>query len=136
MIRSTLSAQRRFHSEEDPRELIDQQIHESVSLEYKSGRLAEDKNRRSEVLAEAVSALANSQGGTLLIEIITTNQVGRGNERPEVPDKIDGVDRSLLSRETIDNILVSNIQPKVPDVEVNRRVAGGNLTLRPSQIRT
>lgn len=125
---SAASINGQFRSEEEIQNLIENQLHENVSLEYKSGFLADDKNRRGSELAEAVSALANSQGGTLLIGIKTRKESGRGNERPEIPDRIDGVDRSVLSRETIDNILVSNIQPKVPDVEIYEIALSGDLS--------
>jgi hypothetical protein len=75
-----------------------------------------------------VSALANSQGGILLIGINTENKTGgTGKEKFEIPKDIDGVNPKILSRETISNILCSNIQPIVPNVEIDQISLSGDL---------
>ena len=43
---STASINGQFRSEEEVQNFIDNQIHETVSLEYKSGLLVDDKNGR------------------------------------------------------------------------------------------
>lgn len=109
-----------FDSEESLLELVQQEVPESIGLEYKGGDLGGSRNL---VLSKAVSAFANSQGGVLLIGISEGYKEipdSKGKEKVKIPVDIEGVDPTKLTRETIDNIMLSNIQPPVRNVEITR----------------
>lgn len=85
----------------DLQSLIDNQVPESLSLEYKRAA-ALDRNKADEIVKD-VSALANSAGGTLIYGIAEASQR---------PTALDPIDRSRYSQEWLAQI-ISNIQPKL-----------------------
>lgn len=82
--------------------LIDDEIQESLTLDYKaSASLAKDSKSRDE-LCKDVSAFANSAGGQIIYGI---------EEKDRLPTKIDA--GSELTREWIEQVIGSNIQPRL-----------------------
>jgi predicted HTH transcriptional regulator len=82
--------------------LIDDEIQESLTLDYKaSASLAKDSRSRDE-LCKDVSAFANSAGGQIIYGIEEEN--GR-------PTKID--QGSQITREWIEQVVDSNVQPRI-----------------------
>lgn len=90
---------------------ISDQIEESHRLEYKSaGSLIRTDKARLEITKD-VSAIANADGGIIIYGV---------NEHPEhrhLPEKIDPIDRSQISKEWLEHN-INNIQPPIQGVEV------------------
>ena len=86
----------------DLQRLIDDEIQESLTLDYKDSRaLAKDSKSRDE-LCKDVSAFANSAGGQIVYGI---------EEKDHKPVAIDG--GSELTREWIEQVIDSNVQPRI-----------------------
>jgi hypothetical protein len=86
----------------DLQRLIEDEIHESLSLDYKASlALAKDSNSKSE-LCKDVSAFANSAGGQIVYGI---------KENDGKPVEID--DGTDLTREWIEQVIDSNLQPRI-----------------------
>jgi hypothetical protein len=87
---------------EDLQRLVDEEIQESLTLDYKaSPSLARDDRSRDE-LCKDVSAFANSAGGQIIYGIV---------EKDRKPVKVD--DGSDLTREWIEQVIDSRVQPRV-----------------------
>jgi hypothetical protein len=88
--------------------LIDAQVQESLHLDYKDSR-ALGKDKKSEI-AKDVSAFANADGGTIIYGVAEANHV---------PEKIDeGVDHRELSHEWLEQIIRSNITPRIDGLRI------------------
>src|SRR4051794_20829352 len=82
--------------------LIDEEIQESLTLDYKaSPSLAKDSPSRNE-LCKDVSAFANSAGGQIVYGIV---------ERDRKPVAIDA--GSEVTREWIEQVIDSNVQQRI-----------------------
>jgi hypothetical protein len=89
---------------EDIQNLINNKIKESLTLEYK--RELGDNNTK---IAEDVSAFANTSGGTIIYGI---------REDGGLPASINWI-KSKGVKERIENIALSNIQPKAEGIAIN-----------------
>jgi hypothetical protein len=100
----------KFEKKADLQRLIDDEILESYVLDYKaSPALAKDSKSRDE-LCKDVSAFANSAGGQIIYGIV---------EDKHLPKSIDpGVDQSVITKEWIEQVLNSNIQPRIRDLVI------------------
>ncbi len=87
-------------------QLIDDKIEESLELEYKGGELSKKKDELRNTLSKEVSALANSNGGNLIIGVDE-------DKDKNVPTGYSLIDRKEWSKERIENIITSNIQPRI-----------------------
>jgi hypothetical protein len=89
-------------TKDDLQRLVDEEIQESLTLDYKaSPSLARDSRSRDE-LCKDVTAFANSAGGQIIYGIV---------EKDRKPVKVDsGTD---LSREWIEQVIDSNVQPRL-----------------------
>ena len=92
-------------SETDLNNLIQNRIEESQQLEYKSSLAINDTKE----ISKDVSAMANSAGGTLIYGIKEFDI----KESNHLPEKIDPVNRLNHSREWLEQVINSNIQPKI-----------------------
>jgi Putative DNA-binding domain len=92
----------KISTKEDLQRLVDEEIQESLTLDYKaSPSLARDDKSRDE-LCKDVSAFANSGGGQIIYGIVEKNRK---------PVKVD--DGSDLSREWIEQVIDSRVQPRL-----------------------
>lgn len=95
----------------DVQALIRERVPEDIHLDYKrSAAIADDK--RGEI-AKDVSAFANSDGGVLVygVEEDPVQHVPTGTDA--------GVDHGRFSREWLEHVIDSNIQPRIADVEIS-----------------
>ena len=95
----------------DIERLIEDQIKESLILEYKSGDWIQDNKNSKFNLKKWVSSFANSAGGTIIIGV---SEKEIDNEC--YPDKIDGIDITKFKEDIgkwIDDVLVDNIYPRL-----------------------
>lgn len=92
--------------------LVSEKVPEDVRLEYKrSDSLNLDVQSNKHELARDVSAFANAGGGTIIYGIKESHD--------GIPDEIDaGIDTSTLSIQRIEQVIYSNLQPPLADVQV------------------
>jgi hypothetical protein len=92
----------KISTKDDLQRLVDEEILESLTLDYKaSPSLAKDSRSRDE-LCKDVTAFANSAGGQIIYGI---------EEKDRKPVKVD--DGSNLSREWIEQVIDSNVQQRL-----------------------
>lgn len=88
--------------------LIATQTQESLHLDYKDSRVI-DKSKREEI-SKDVSAFANSDGGTIIYGV---------TEQYHLPVARDnGVDHSQYSREWLEQVINSNISPRIDGIQI------------------
>jgi predicted HTH transcriptional regulator len=88
----------------DLEKLIRDQVQESVHLDYKQSEALSVQRKPTEIVKD-VSSFANSDGGVLIYGIV---------EKDHLPVRIDdGSDHADITRERIEQLLLSNIQPRV-----------------------
>jgi hypothetical protein len=95
---------------------IENEIEENSSLEYKGGKsldLSIDKNKSE--LCKDISAFANSNGGIIIYGISEFNL----KEKAHLPEKLSPVDGRIVTKERIEQILQTNIKPKIKDIKIN-----------------
>ena len=90
--------------------LVDDQIEESLVLDYKASPALSRENARVNELCKDVSSFANSAGGQIVYGIREQDQ------RPVEID--DGVDGSVITREWIEQTLTTRIQPKIDGLRI------------------
>ena len=87
--------------------LIVEDIQESLTLDYKdAAALGKSNSQRSE-LCKDVSVFANSAGGQIVYCIQE-----KGHHPTRVQD-VDGVDPTAISREWIEQVIDSNVRPRI-----------------------
>lgn len=92
-------------------ELIENQIQESLTLDYKDSRSLGKNDGKKNEISKDVSAFANSAGGVIIYGI---------QEENHLPKCIDeGVDPNEISKEWIEQIIDSRIQRKIDDIQIH-----------------
>jgi Putative DNA-binding domain len=102
--------------------LVAQDIQESLTLDYKEARsLGKGSSERNE-LCKDVSAFANSAGGQILYGIEEKDR------HPMRVQEADGVDSGVITREWIEQVIDSNVQPRIGGLRIKPiEVAPGRL---------
>jgi len=100
-------------TEQDLHDLIGQS--ESARLEFKSGRLLDDRTKAIETISAEISAFANSEGGVLVLGI----RERREGQQP-VAAEIDGVDTSAVAPQWLQQVIESNISPHLAGIRLKR----------------
>jgi hypothetical protein len=89
-------------------EYIDEEIEESLSLDYKgAGALQKTPGKRKEITKD-VSAMANANGGVIIYGILEYQD----SEKKHLPERLDPINRSLLSKEWLEHA-IGNISPRI-----------------------
>lgn len=93
--------------------LIQNEVEERHDLEYKSsGSLAKSDGKKTEITKD-VSAFANSSGGVIVYGISEHSSKSKNH----LPQSIDPIDRSTISREWMDQV-IGNIEPRIPNIKI------------------
>ena len=108
--------------EEDLRRLIEQKVPEDVVLEYKRSEALSGESRMKDELSKDISAFAHAAGGTLIYGIEESQSTSGGSR---IPIKLHGCDASLVSREWLENVIDSNIRPKIPGLRIRAVTLSG-----------
>lgn len=96
------------------RQLIDDSIEESSTLEYKGAGAMSKKDEKKKEIVKQVTAMANSTGGTIIYGMAEYNDDGKKH----LPEKLDPINRSEISKEWLDSIIQS-IQPRIDGVKIH-----------------
>jgi len=95
---------------EDLELLIQQQVQESLHLDYKSSASLSKSGQKE--IPKDVSAFANSDGGMIIYGI---------EESGHLPVRIDeGVSNSVITREWIEQAILSNISPRIEGIQIQQ----------------
>jgi len=91
-------------------QLINDGVEENLHLEYKAcGALAKTDGKKKEI-SKDVSAFANSDGGVIIYGVKEFDET----DKKHLPEKVeDGFDPSMISKEWLEQVITSNIQPKI-----------------------
>jgi len=98
-------------TEKDIQELVDNDVAESLDLEYKACGALQKGDREKNEVSKDVSAFANSGGGTIIYGVVEENHK---------PIKLDdGYDQDDISREWLENVITSRIHQKINGIKIN-----------------
>lgn len=92
------------YSEQDLKSLVNDEIEESLNLDYKSARSLDKSDGKKRELVKDISAFANSDGGIIIFGIEEVNHK---------PGEFSFVDGSVFTNEWLENVIDSNIQPRI-----------------------
>jgi hypothetical protein len=92
----------------DLQRLIDEEIQESLTLDYKASPALGKNSKRRDELCKDVSAFANSAGGQIIY--------GMEEGKDRKPIKIG--DGSDITREWIEQVIDSNVQPRIEGLTI------------------
>lgn len=102
-----------MRTKEDLQRLIDNEVEESTILEYKSSFAVQNPKWREE-LAKDISAMANSNGGTIVFGI-KQKDIGNGNA---IAHRLTPIPSSEMTKDKLSQLLSSNIQPIINNLEI------------------
>lgn len=102
-----------MRTKEDLQRLIDNEVEESTILEYKSSFAVQNPKWREE-LAKDISAMANSNGGTIVFGI-KQKDIGNGNA---IAHRLTPIPSSEMTKDKLSQLLSSNIQPIIKNLEI------------------
>lgn len=103
-----------LRTKSDLQRLVDERLEESLTLDYKDSRALSRDGKGPDELCKDVSALANSAGGQLVYGI----EEDKTTKRPFSVD--DGVVDCKISREWIEQVLNSRIEPRINGIQITR----------------
>jgi hypothetical protein len=99
----------------DLERLITEKVEESLHLEYKDARSISSDSRKKAEIAKDVSAMANSSGGTIIYGMKEFDD----EEKKHLPEKITPIDRREFSKEWLEQVINSNISPRIEGLLVH-----------------
>lgn len=102
-----------MRTKDDLQRLIDNEVEESTILEYKSSFAVQNPKWREE-LAKDISAMANSNGGTIVFGI-KQKDIGNGNA---IAHRLTPIPSSEMTKDKLSQLLSSNIQPIINNLEI------------------
>ena len=101
-------------SKTDLEKLINNKIEENLELEYKSADSIGKSIGKKKEISKDVSAFANSNGGVLIYGIKEFDE----KDKRHLPQKIDPIDRTTYSKEWLEQVINSNISPRINGIKI------------------
>jgi Putative DNA-binding domain len=102
----------KLETKSDLDRLIEEDIQESLTLDYKDARALEKTDQKRNELCKDVSAFANSAGGQVIYGLQED-----GHHPVRVQD-VDAVNPADISREWIEQVIDSNVQPRIQNLRI------------------
>ena len=104
-------------TKDDLQTLLDNEVTESKTIEYKQVLPGNSEKEKKEFLAD-VSSFANAGGGDLIYGITEDKKTGK-------PKSLDGLDIENIDQEILrlDNMIRTGIQPRLPSVTISPPIA-------------
>lgn len=93
----------------DLMQLITDEVEENINLDYKAADALQNTDSKKKEIAKDVSAMANSAGGIIIYGIKEFDEP----DNSHLPESITPVQRSEFSKEWLENVINSNISPKI-----------------------
>src|SRR5688572_31974560 len=102
------------YSIQDIQGLIDSETEESIYLDFKgAGALDKNDNKKKEI-SKDISAFANSDGGIVIYGVKEFTEP----TKKYLPEKIDPIDRNLISKEWLEQVINSNVSPRIDGIKI------------------
>lgn len=101
-------------SKADLEKLITDKIEESFNLEYKGADALQNTDGKKKEIAKDVSSFANSAGGIIIYGIKEFDEP----EKRHLPERIIPINRTQISKEWLEQVINSNISPKIEDLKI------------------
>lgn len=95
-------------------DLIISGIEENLKLDYKAADSLGKSDGKKKEISKDVSAFANSAGGTIIYGVSEFND----SSKKHLPEKINAINRLEFSKEWLEQIINSNISPKISGIEI------------------
>ncbi len=102
-------------TESDVLKLINDQVEEHLQLDYKRSASLEKSDPKKKEISKDVSAFANSAGGTILYGVAE----GKDANGRSIPLEVDGIDPAQITKEWLEQVINSNIEPPLYGVRIN-----------------
>lgn len=96
------------------RQLINDQIEESLTLDYKAAEALGNSDKKKKEISKDVSAMANSAGGVIIYGIAEHDS----KDKRHIPAYIDPINRLDFSKERLEQI-INNIRPRIENVVIH-----------------
>ena len=96
------------------KKLIRDGVEENLHLDYKAAGALENIDSKKKEISKDVSAFANSDGGTIIYGIREFNE----DEKRHLPQSIDPVDGSVITKEWLEQVINSRVSPRIRDVNI------------------
>jgi hypothetical protein len=96
-------------------QLIDDEIEESVTLDYKASAALGKTDGKKKEISKDVTAMANSAGGTIIYGVSEHQQANKQH----LPKSIDPIDRTKFSKEWLEHVINSNTHPRIEGLVIH-----------------
>lgn len=97
------------YDEDTINSIINNNLEESINIEFKSsGALSKQDSVKKEI-SKDISAFANSDGGIIIYGL---------DEESHVASKVSFIDGNTYTKEWIENIILSTIQPRIDNLKI------------------
>lgn len=93
----------------DLKQLITNEVEENINLDYKAADSLQNVDGKKKEIAKDASAMANSAGGIIIYGIKEFDE----SKKRHLPESITPVQRSKFSKEWLEQVIHSNISPKI-----------------------
>lgn len=98
----------------DLQNLICNQVEENLHLDYKAADALMKTDGKKKEISKDVSAFANSDGGIIIYGIKEFSDPAKRH----LPELIDPVDRTFISKEWLEQVINSNISPRLDGLKI------------------
>lgn len=95
-------------------ELIVSGVEENLNLDYKAADALGKTDGKKAEISKDVSAFANSAGGIIIYGIQEFNEQAKRH----LPEKVNPIDRTLFTKEWLEQVINSNISPKISGLKI------------------
>lgn len=99
-------------TEADLLSLIDNQVQESIDLDFKAADALQKTDCKKDEISKDVSAFANSAGGTIVYGV-------REDKGKRFPVELVGCDPSVITREWLEQVINSTVRRRIDGVRIN-----------------
>jgi hypothetical protein len=114
-----------FWTENAIQDLIKNQIEENLNLDYKAAEsLSKSSESKKKEIAKDVSAMANSDGGIIIYGIKEFTD----SDKKHLPEKIDPINRSECPKEWLEQVINTNIFPRISNTIIEPLAINSSLT--------
>ena len=93
---------------------LDNQVEENINLDYKAADALQKTDGKKKDISKDVSAFANAGGGIIIYGIKEFDDIAKRH----LPEKIDPINRTDISKEWIEQVINTNIKPRIEKVVI------------------
>jgi len=98
----------------DIQNLILNQVEENIHLDYKAADALQKTDGKKKEISKDISAFANSDGGIVVYGVKEFTDP----TKKYLPEKTDPIDRNLISKEWLEQVINSNVSPRIDGIKI------------------